>query len=76
VKFVNVQSSNLKAVAHDGDSLFVQFHKGPVYRYIGVSEQMYHQLLEAPSVGKFFVSEIRDRFQWEVVTQTVDADTQ
>lgn len=42
--------------------LFVEMTNGTLYEYEGVSQVKFHELLSASSKGKFFLSEIRDRY--------------
>ena len=58
-----VESSNLKGVEYDAskEQLWVEFHSGSVYRYENVSESLYKRLLKAPSKGKFFWANIRQK---------------
>lgn len=47
-------SSNIARLAHQGDTLWVEFHGGSVWKYSGVDHHLYTNLLAAPSIGKFF----------------------
>ena len=53
VEMLSVQSSNIQAVGYDCGNLLVDFHNGRRYVYHGVSPELFHALLNAPSVGKF-----------------------
>ncbi len=68
-----VQSSNLSRVAfvppeedpHDG-TLYVEFHsqKGlRAYQYTGVDPDVFGEMLEAESVGSFFNTMVKGRFE-------------
>ena len=57
-----VQSSNIARVAWAEAMLYVQFHHGGVYSYQGVPERVYHDLVAAPSVGKFFAAKVKPKF--------------
>ena len=61
---VSVTSSNLRAVAYDPEHsyLYVWFHSGGLYRYNGVPEAVYRNLLVASSKGRFHASYIRDQY--------------
>jgi hypothetical protein len=49
----------------DDAALLVWFHAaGGPYRYRDVPEDLYEALLSAPSIGGFFNSEIRDRYEF------------
>lgn len=57
-----VNSSRLAAIGYDGDSfaLYVQFPpskkapRGKVFRYDNISEEVFDDLKNAPSIGQFF----------------------
>lgn len=60
-----VSSSSLASVGYNPDSetLEVEFVKdGKVYEYYNVPQFMYDRLMEAPSLGVFFNSEIRNAY--------------
>lgn len=75
-------SSQIKAIGHDGNSLFVQFHNKSggvsLYRYWpkeGATDHDHAKLLEhhgalpkAESAGKFFNQHVRDHFAFEKVS--------
>lgn len=56
-----VTSSNIKAVRHDGDQqMDVEFLKsGDIYRYQGVSNELFAAFIAAESVGGFFAQNIK-----------------
>lgn len=59
-----VTSSNLVSVGYEAGSetLKVEFKRQSVYQYYNVPQMLYEQLLQAPSIGKFFIANIRDQF--------------
>ena len=61
-----VESTSLASVGYDlaSRTLEVEFHKGGVYRYFGVPSSVHESLMKAPSKGRFFVTEVRDRFPY------------
>lgn len=54
LEWEQVVSSNIKALAHSGTELFVEFHGGTVYQYSGVTLKEYKELLSSASVGRTF----------------------
>jgi len=56
-----VESSNVKAVGYDVETktLQVEFKSGGIYQYAGVQPEMYTDLLEADSIGRFVSQVIR-----------------
>lgn len=63
---MEVDSSALRAVAYDRKHrlLTVWFCHGGVYEYGGVTPKTYRELLQADSIGRFFVRRIRDRYPY------------
>lgn len=60
-----VSSSSIASVGYDSNSetLEVEFVKtGRVYEYYNVPQFMYDRLLEAPSIGIFFNTEIKNAY--------------
>ena len=61
---VDLPSTSLKAATYqDQDALLeVEFPSGAIYRYLGVPEPVYQELLTAESKGRYFNQHIRNRF--------------
>jgi hypothetical protein len=57
-----VSSRQLASIGYDDASstLEVEFRKGGVYQYFGVSAEIYRQLIAAQSIGMYFNDVIRD----------------
>jgi hypothetical protein len=60
--WVAVNSSAILAVAHDGDSLHIQFMGGSVTQFYHVPKSLYDEMLKSPSVGQYFNARIRGNF--------------
>lgn len=59
-----VKSSNVAAIAHRGDRLFVKFNGGnAVYEYEGVSAQIHEDMLKSDSIGRFFAHNVKGKFK-------------
>lgn len=60
----SINSSNLKSVGYDENTntLEIEFKGGGIYRYSGVPNIVYLNLIKAPSHGKFFHRFIKDKF--------------
>lgn len=69
MKRKQVKSTNLRAIGYDPDKkhLEVEFQTGVVYRYFDVPNKVYSSLIEADSVGKYFWSNIREKYEYERV---------
>ena len=73
-----VKSTNVKAVGYDAETkmLQVEFKSGGVYQYAGVQTEMYADLLEAESVGRFVSQVVRSgRKGLRVEEEKKDAST-
>jgi hypothetical protein len=57
----DVESSLIASIGYDAESrkLYVNFHKGGSYVYEEVGPEVYQELKAAPSVGRFFLNEIK-----------------
>ena len=54
--FVPVDSAIIKEVQYNqGDrTLLIRFNKGSLYKYTGVTQSMYDEMMSGDSVGKYF----------------------
>ena len=64
----SVTSSNIAEVAYHEGKLYVKFFKSGWYEYSDVPMEVYTQLINAPSVGKYFLAEVRDRYHVTKIT--------
>ena len=46
------------------EKLFIRFVDGDEYVYVGVPGEVHRSFLEAPSKGRFFAYEIRDKYPY------------
>lgn len=60
--YVKLESTNLKEVAWSDETLFVRFHNGREYSYSGVPYEVFSGLLLAPSAGKYFNAEVKQKY--------------
>jgi hypothetical protein len=67
MKRQQVESSNLRSVGYDESRqlLEIEFRNGRVYRYTGVPRAEYEELMRAPSLGRYFLANIRDSYDYE-----------
>jgi len=45
----------MEAVAHDGETMYIQFHDGSVYAYENVSVQEFRNFMSSSSLGRELV---------------------
>lgn len=57
------QSSNLKSFGYDSDTndFTVTFKNNNKYVYSGVTNELFEAMKKAPSVGKFFIENIKNK---------------
>lgn len=67
-----VASSNLAAVGYDARAqvLEIEFLHGGCYRYFDVPKSIFAALMSAESKGRFFSTNIKDRFRFEKLRST------
>ncbi|OGX14377.1 MAG: hypothetical protein A2351_01965 [Omnitrophica bacterium RIFOXYB12_FULL_50_7] len=65
-----VRSRDLALVGYDVATsiLEVVFRAGGVYRYQGVPESVYHELMAASSIGTFFQKNIKTQYSFTKVS--------
>lgn len=68
MKFVNVESSNIEAIAYENETLYVKYLNGSVYKFYKVPKQIYDGFLAAPSKGQFMNNRIKGAFSYIKVT--------
>lgn len=64
-----VKSQSIAEIGHDGDSLYVRFKGGSLYRYAGVTAKAYNELRYAESVGKHLQIHIMRHYTGVVVPE-------
>lgn len=59
-----VNSSDIQSVGYDSSArlLEIEFHSGGIYQYSTVPANIYHELMSAPSHGRYFHRYIRNRY--------------
>lgn len=67
MKRKQVDSSNLASVGYDAENqiLEIEFNHGGIYKYFDVPEDVYDELMEADSHGRYFVYNIKDDYEYE-----------
>lgn len=61
---MDMDSTAIQAIDYDAEraKLLVRFQSGERYVYVGVPGEVHRSFLQAPSKGRFFQAEIRDRY--------------
>ena len=65
-----VSSSNIAEIGFDDDKqiLAVVFKSGAIYHYAGVSADLALDFLHAPSIGRFYSTQIKGKFTGQKMT--------
>jgi hypothetical protein len=60
-----VSSSNISYLGYDEDdkTLYVTFSKGGTYKYLNVSEETFNEFKNSSSVGKYYLSNIKGKYE-------------
>jgi len=63
---MHVQSTAISEISYDAAraKLFVSFNDGDRYVYVGVPGEVHRSFVSAPSKGRYFTDQIRDRFPY------------
>jgi len=64
-----VASSNIRSVGYDSQTqtLEVEFLNGSIYQYYGVPENMYEQMMQQQSKGRFLNTYIKNQYPYSRV---------
>jgi hypothetical protein len=60
-----VKSSNIKSLGYDETTqkLEVEFKAGGLYQYAAVPKGLYERFMSAPSKGRFFDQNVKEKFR-------------
>ncbi len=64
---VPVQSRTIASVGYDRATnvLELELDEGEVYQYYAVPRRVHQELLASDSIGRYFLSQIRDRYGYQ-----------
>ncbi|HVK65153.1 MAG TPA: KTSC domain-containing protein, partial [Polyangium sp.] len=62
-----VTSTSLRSVGYNPEAheLDLEFKDGRLYRYSGVPAEVHDELLHAPSLGRYFLANVRGQYPCE-----------
>jgi hypothetical protein len=66
VKMIPVDSSSIKEVGYDEieSQLHVRFVTGSLYAYMNVPKELFQELINAESVGKYFAEHVKKQYDF------------
>ena len=67
-----VESSMLRSAGYDSERsiLELEFNNGRIYRYFGVPQDVFEELLTAESKGRYFLDQVDDLYPYLQVRRT------
>lgn len=67
MKMVNAESTLIARYGYDPATgeMQIDFHKGGLYRYSGVSQEAFLAFVQAPSKGKHFLRFIKGAYEFQ-----------
>lgn len=67
MEMFSCDSSLIESYGYDPKKLEldINFHKGGVYRYFGMTQERFEQFLRSGSKGKHFLAEIKGKYDFE-----------
>lgn len=65
VQMYNVESSNIKQIGYMDNNLLVLFKNNGLYKYFDVPGDVFHDILNAESVGKTLNSKVKKIYECE-----------
>ena len=73
MNWVSIDSTVFTSAAYDEEKrqLFLRFHSGKVYRYLGFPPDQYDEFEAAESKGQYFGAHIRGKFRDEEVREAL-----
>ena len=68
---MHVESEAISEIRYDETraKLFVTFHDGDRYVYVGVPGEVHRSFVDADSKGQYFAYEIRDKFPFNKIAE-------
>lgn len=66
---IEVVSSQMKIVEYDTETntLIITFTKGARYEYKDVPNKVFLELIEADSIGSYFIKEIKTKYPYKLI---------
>ena len=64
MSMITVESSNVKRIGYENCLLIVEFQNGNVYSYSDVPRQVFEELQNAPSKGRYLNENIKGKYNY------------
>lgn len=72
VKFIPVKSSQIKAIGHVQETLYVKFNKGQIYSYTPVTREQFEEFKNAKSAGKYFHKNLKQNPELKIQHENIE----
>ncbi len=66
IKFIPVESSNIKEIGYENNDLYVKYQTG-TYVYEGVDRTLYEGLMSSESKGRYMSDHIKGNFNYRKI---------
>ena len=65
-----VQSREIAIIGYEAESetLEIVFRRGGVYRYQGVPDKVFRELMTAPSQGTYFAEKVKQKYPYQKIS--------
>ncbi len=66
---IAINSTLISRIGYDPneETLIIQFQNGTYYQYSNMSEQMYNNMMESKSIGKYFTAYVKNSFPYKKI---------
>lgn len=65
MKMIPVESSNIQSIGWEDMELYITFNSAITYVYYDVPEEVFEEMLDAPSQGKYFHANIKGKYDYD-----------
>lgn len=71
MKRLSVESSNLASIGYDAENniLEIEFNHGGIYQYFNVPSEVYEELINSASHGKYFAANIKNVYDYVKISK-------
>lgn len=76
IEWVEVESSNIGSIGHDGRNLYVRFKNDTVYKYADVAGSIVQEFVKSESKGKFLNANIKGKFEYKKIADVTKKEEQ
>lgn len=73
IQMFPVDSSQIRSVGYDSEAetMYIEFNNGQVYRYLEVPSNVFNNLKNSSSPGRFFMSSVKQYYDYSKIDNSV-----